>query len=142
MNREELQAVAEAYVDAFRRHDAAALAGSHSIDGLVESPMFATLQGRQAIEESYRQLFAAFPDFDLRLDSVLVDPPRVAMTTTNFGTHVNEFLGLPGTGKHFEFLLARLVTVENGLIARERRIYDFTGFLVQIGILRAKPAKP
>jgi hypothetical protein len=29
-----------------------------------------------------------------------------------------------------------------GLIATERRFYDFTGLLVQVGILRAKPAKP
>jgi hypothetical protein len=29
---------------------------------------------------------------------------------------------------------------ENGKIVRERRIYDFTGLLVQIGVLKAKPA--
>jgi hypothetical protein len=31
---------------------------------------------------------------------------------------------------------------DDGLIEHERRIYDFTGLLVQIGVLRAKPAKP
>jgi hypothetical protein len=31
---------------------------------------------------------------------------------------------------------------EQGLVAHERRIYDFTGLLVQLGVLRAKPAKP
>jgi len=25
---------------------------------------------------------------------------------------------------------------------RDRRIYDFTGILLQVGLLRAKPAKP
>ena len=29
--------------------------------------------------------------------------------------------------------------LENGLIARERRIYDFTGLAVQVGALKAKP---
>jgi hypothetical protein len=28
---------------------------------------------------------------------------------------------------------------EDGRIARERRIYDFTGLLLQIGALKAKP---
>jgi hypothetical protein len=36
----------------------------------------------------------------------------------------------------------RVITVADGLIASERRIYDFTGLLVQLGVLRAKPAKP
>jgi hypothetical protein len=30
--------------------------------------------------------------------------------------------------------------LENGKIVRERRIFDFTGLLVQIGVLKAKPA--
>jgi hypothetical protein len=32
--------------------------------------------------------------------------------------------------------------MEGELIAHETRIYDFTGLLVQVGVLRAKPAKP
>jgi hypothetical protein len=32
--------------------------------------------------------------------------------------------------------------MKDGLIAHERRIYDFTGLLIQLGILRGKPAKP
>jgi len=30
--------------------------------------------------------------------------------------------------------------LRNGKIVHERRIYDFTGLLVQIGVLKAKPA--
>ena len=58
-------------------------------------------------------------------------------------THVNEFFGMPGTNRHIEFRMARLIEMDDqGLIKNERRIYDFTGLLVQVGILRAKPAKP
>ena len=57
--------------------------------------------------------------------------------------HVNEFFGLPGTNRHITFRIARLMDMDDqGLITNERRIYDFTGLLVQIGVLRAKPAKP
>ena len=34
----------------------------------------------------------------------------------------------------------RTTAVRDGLIVRDRRIYDFTGLLLQIGILKAKPA--
>jgi hypothetical protein len=33
-----------------------------------------------------------------------------------------------------------LFFLADGKIAREIRIYDFTGILVQLGVLRAKPA--
>lgn len=32
-----------------------------------------------------------------------------------------------------------LYELQDGTIVRERRIFDFTGLLVQIGILKAKP---
>ena len=31
-------------------------------------------------------------------------------------------------------------TLKDGLIVRERRIYDFAGLLIQIGLLKVKPA--
>ena len=31
-------------------------------------------------------------------------------------------------------------TFKDGLIAHERRVYDFTGMLVQIGLLKTRPA--
>ena len=58
------------------------------------------------------------------------------------GRHVNEFMGLPGTNRHMEFRNSRLIRTDGEKIAYERRIYDFTGVLVQLGVLRAKPAKP
>jgi hypothetical protein len=30
--------------------------------------------------------------------------------------------------------------MRDGLIARERRYYDFTGLLIQLGVLRSRPA--
>ncbi len=49
-------------------------------------------------------------------------------------------MGLSPTGKHFQFPLVLIFTFENGLIVHERRIYDFTGLLTQVGVLKAKPA--
>ena len=56
------------------------------------------------------------------------------------GTHSGDFLGLPPTGRQMEFLMAALMGVENGFVVEERRIYDFTGLLVQVGVLKAKPS--
>ena len=55
------------------------------------------------------------------------------------GTHAGDFFGLAPTGRHVEVELALLMTLVDGLVAEERRVYDFTGLLVQVGVLKAKP---
>jgi steroid delta-isomerase-like uncharacterized protein len=143
MAREELQETARRYVEAWQDRDPAAIAQYHASDCVAESPIYATLRGRKAIEDAARAFFTSFPDAALTIDAVVVDAPRIAIFTTVNATHVNEFFGMPGTNRHIEFRNARLLEIDaDRLIAYERRIYDFTGLLVQVGILRAKPAKP
>jgi steroid delta-isomerase-like uncharacterized protein len=142
MTRTEIEAFIERHFASLTRHDVGALAADHAEDGIVISPMFSTVEGRLAIESSYRTLFKAFPDWTMTIDDLVVEPPRAAIFSTTHATHENEFFGLPGTRRRIEFASARYMMFEDGLIARERRIYDFTGVLVQLGVLRAKPAKP
>jgi uncharacterized protein (TIGR02246 family) len=143
MTREELQSTAEHYVEAWQRRDPVAIAQHHAPDGVMESPIYSTLHGRQSIEDAARSFFTSFPDARLAIDAVIVDVPRVAVFTTMDGTHVNEFFGMSGTNRHLEFRNAWLLEMnDDQLIVFGRRIYDFTGLLLQVGILRAKPAKP
>ncbi len=143
MKRDELTALVERYLDAWTRKEPDAIAKYHAADGVAESPMYATLRGRQAIEEAARAFFTSFPDATQTIEATIVDPPYAATFSKVNATHVNEFFGLPGTGRRIEFRNARLLTLDgDGLIVHERRVYDFTGLLVQIGVLRAKPAKP
>lgn len=142
MTRAELQVVFDRFQEAFKRRDPGTLAAFYSLDGIVESPMFATLRGRKAIEDAHRAFFRSFPDATITFDATVIDPPQIALFATMNATHVNEFFGLPGTGRHVDFRMGRLVRMDGDLIAHETRIYDFTGVLVQVGVLRAKPAKP
>ena len=143
IERAELKAIGERFLAAWQRRDAAALSLNHAPQGVVESPMYATLRGRKAIEESYRAFFTSFPDATMEIENILADPPYIVMFATVNATHQNDFFGLPGTNRHIDFRTARLMKVnEERLIEHERRIYDFTGLLLQVGLLRAKPAKP
>jgi len=141
-DRAELQVIADRFVAALKQRDTAALAELYAPHGVAESPMYATRVGRQSIEDAHRSFLTSFPDFTVDVSTVLVDPPQIAFFATINATHVNEFFGLPGTNRHIEFRIAWLCTIEHGLIARDQRVYDFTGILLQVGLLRAKPAKP
>jgi len=142
MTREDFELFVDRHLASLARQDAAALAANHSTESTVESPIFAVLHGRAAVEESYKSLFTSFPDFAATANDVLIDPPHVVVVSTVHATHTNDFMGLAGTGRRVEFQSVLCFTFENGLIVREKRVYDFTGLLVQLGVLRAKPAKP
>ena len=115
------------------------LANWYAEDATVNSPMFRRLKGRKAITESYYRLFETFPDWTITNEEPLVDGDRAALPFQAAATHVGEFMGLPGTGRKFQIQGVRIFRLNDGLIQDERRIYDFTSFLIQIGVLRSKP---
>jgi steroid delta-isomerase-like uncharacterized protein len=139
MSRDDVAAMFKRRQAAWSARDAAALAADYADDVVIESPMAGVHRGRAAAEQALRKLFNAFVDFKAITERVLIDGNQVAHVVTNEGTHVGEFLGLPPTGKHFHIKVVLLHELEGGKIVRERRIYDFTGFLMQIGVLKAKP---
>ena len=139
MTREEIVALFDRMQAAVNRTDADAVAEFHAHDGVVESLMAGTVHGRKAIREVYRAFFAAFPDLLARVDDLLIDGERAVLIVTMTGTDIGGFMGLPPTGKPFKLPIVRVYTLKDGFIQHERRIYDFTGLLVQIGVLKAKP---
>jgi SnoaL-like polyketide cyclase len=71
---------------------------------------------------------------------LLVDGDRAVEVATIRGTATGGF-GLPPTDKPFQLPMINLCTLNHeGHIAHERRVYDFTGLLLQIGLLEARPA--
>lgn len=142
MTRDQVTAFFESMQAKWAARDWDGLAAGHTVDCVVHSPMFGHLQGRVAIRESYEQLFVTFPDWDLKLQDLLVDGNRVALSFAVNATHVGDFMGIPGTNRKFQIFGVRLFEMSaDGLIQKERRMYDFTGLLIQVGVLRAKPAK-
>ena len=123
----------------WRARDPQKLARGHAEDGVLISPIFRTVSGRPAIQSSYVALFDIFPDWDYRAERVLIDGTGVAESFHVSATHVGEFMGLPGSGRRFEFDGMRLFEMKDGLIGHERRYYDLTGLLIQLGVLRSKP---
>jgi len=140
MTREEIFALFTRREAAWRSRDAAALTADHAADGVVVSPTGGVLEGRIEIERIYRVWFTAFPDLVFTTEDLLVDENRVALLCRITGSHAGEFFGMPPTGRRIEVSGAFIYRLQDGMIAHERRILDFTGLLVQVGVLRAKPA--
>ena len=140
MTRQEIVALFDRMQAAVNRMDAGALADFHAEDGIVESLMAGTVRGRAAIRDVYRAWFDAFPDVVSTVEDLLIDGNRAVLLATMAGTDMGGFMGLPPTGKPFRLPIVRIYVLQDGHIKHERRIYDFTGLLVQIGVLKTKPA--
>jgi steroid delta-isomerase-like uncharacterized protein len=140
MTRDEVFALFERREAAWRGHDSAALAADHTENCVVISPTGGVLEGRAEIRHIYDVWFTAFPDLTFTTEDMIVDEDRVALLFRVGGTHRGEFFGMNATGRRIELACAFIYRLENGLIAHERRVLDFTGLLVQVGVLRAKPA--
>ena len=139
MTSDETRLFFERRTDAWRRRDVEALILTHTEDCVLESPLAGKVTGRAAIENVYRAFVTSFPDVTMDNPEIIVDGDRAVQTVTFSGTNTGGFMGMPPTGKRFSFAAVLICTMRDGLIAHERRIYDFTGFLLEIGVLKAKP---
>lgn len=135
-----IQQVLARHHEAYRQRDPKGLAANYAQDAAVSSPMFPHARGRAAIEHSFTKLFGVFPDWETTFDEPCIDGTRAMQLCKVRATQKGEFMGLAPTGRRFEFECVLVFDVEDGLIVRERRIYDFTGLLIQLGVLRGKPA--
>ena len=106
---------------------------------MFESPLAGRLLGRAAIENFYQNLFTSFSDFAFEQTDLLIDGDRAVQIGVVSGTNDGGFMGLPPTRKRFNFAVDLVCTLRDGFIVAERLVYDFTGWMVQIGILKAKP---
>jgi predicted ester cyclase len=139
MTRDEIVQFFARRAKSFAALDASALASGHSEDCVLESPLAGRLVGRAAIEHFYQSLFTSFSDFVLEQTDLLIDGDRAVQIGVASGTNDGGFMGLAPTRKRFNFAVVLVCTLRGGFIVAERVVYDFTGWMVQIGILKAKP---
>jgi steroid delta-isomerase-like uncharacterized protein len=140
MTRQDVLGLLERWRDALGRGDVDDFANLYAEQAAVESPMIGATSGRDGVINVFRAFFSAFPDASFVWETPVVDGRLVSASAVLSGTDAGGFMGLAPSGKTFRIPIVFLLEVDNGLITRDRRIYDFTGLLIQIGVLKAKPA--
>lgn len=141
MTREQVVAMAQGMERSFNAHDAAALAANHAEGSVVESPIFGTVRGPAGIQSTYEDFFRAFADSTLETLELVIDGGRLAQLFILTATHTSEMFGVLATNRRFKIQGVLFFELRDGKIIHERRIYDFTNLLVQIGVIKAKPGK-
>jgi predicted ester cyclase len=105
----------------------------------MDSHLADRVEGPSALARLFETWFTAFPDSKFASKEMIVDGGRIAEIATLSGTDSGGFLGLPATRKPFQLPSVWFYTLTNLQFVYVRPMYDFTGMLVQIGLLKAKP---
>jgi steroid delta-isomerase-like uncharacterized protein len=141
MTHDEIRTFVTRYVEAWERASIPMLGTSFAEDAEVASPMFHTVRGRASIEASFRDLFRALADWKFTVDDIVIDTvggERAVVIATAQFTHAGDLFGFPGSGRRINNRTVLAHRFESGLIKAETRLYDFTGLMVQLGVLKAK----
>ena len=138
MTKAEMLACLTDRIRFFNNREITELVAQHAPDGEIISPMFGTVRGRTDIEVQFKKLFQVFQDMTFDGSEPLIDGARAVQPFRARATHTYEMFGVPASGRRFEIHGALFLDFEDGLIARERRLYDFTAMLLQLGVLKPK----
>ncbi len=91
------------------------------------------LEGKPAARAFYDQIFAAFPDAHVTTDAMHVDGDHLTWRYRFAGTHVGDFLGVPGTGRTFEIPGITVLRFGATRCVERWSVADFLGLLAQVG---------
>lgn len=91
---------------------------------------------RDVNAQALADLYAAFPDFFVTIDFMIVDSEegRVALRYTARGTHRGRFFGIEPTGNQVHFHGLETLKIVDGLITERSGDWDAIEILQQLGV--------
>ena len=117
------------------RHDLGAADALVAVDCVDHSGFPGQPPGLAGMKVRWGTLFAAFPDFTIAVDDLVIEGDKVAMRATARGTHGGEFFGVPATGASVEFSEINLSRVVDGRMVEHWAERSTLEVLRQIGAL-------
>jgi len=93
---------------------------------------------REGFKQTVTLLRSGFPDLAMTVDDMVVEGDMVAVRVTARGTHKNEFMGIPPTGKHVTMMGMDFMRFENGKVTERWGQWDQLGMMQQLGVIPAE----
>jgi len=85
--------------------------------------------------DSYKRvtdyLFKIFPDFHYTIEEMVAEGDMVVVRAREGGTHAAEYLGIPPTGKHVEWMAISMVRFRNGKMVEVKATRNLLEFVKQ-----------
>jgi steroid delta-isomerase-like uncharacterized protein len=108
-------------------------------DGIVAIGEY---RGHEAVRAFFRELFGAFPDFDMRVDRIVADETSAVVQWHAAGTFTGgNFLGIRATGRSVDLRGVDVLEIADGLVQHNTIYYDGATFARQIGLLPSQGSR-
>lgn len=91
--------------------------------------------GLEVVKEGLQVSLNAFPDLHLKIDDEIAAGDKVVSRWTMAGTHQNELLGIPPTGKRVRQTGVTIYRLANARIAELWFFPDSMGLMQQLGVI-------
>lgn len=117
--------IAEQWVTAYNHHNSEAATALY--DARVKNfqlPWGKTVEGQEAMRQTYRRIFAAFPDIHVEIETLLEDGPMAVVEWRFRGTMLGEFAGHPPNQRGFDMRGCEIFEVQDGKIVSQRGYWD------------------
>jgi predicted ester cyclase len=136
----ELRGVYGRIIDAVGAGDSMALEGLIAADLIDHMPVPGQPEGRAGFIFWMHSMHASSPDMTGVVADTVVEGDKIAGRVLWTGTHVGEFLGLPGTGRQIAITAMHLVRFEDGMAAEWWGAADLLGAAMGLNA-RLEPAR-
>ncbi len=123
------------YFAALSRRDVEAMAGYWAPDGQEHIASQVDAVGPQGVREYFTELFTAFPDFALTVQTTVAEGDKVAVHWKASATMTGPLWSLEPTGAHIDLEGIDLLTVADGLIVRNDAVPDGMALARQLGLV-------
>ncbi|MDI9896488.1 ester cyclase [Rhodococcus sp. IEGM 1381] len=72
------------------------------LDEFIATDVEGVRSGVEGYRDGLQDITVAFPDFNWRIEDLIVEGRSMAARLTDTGTHQGEFDGIPATGRHVQ----------------------------------------
>lgn len=100
-----------------------------------------TPHDREGYKQMVRMHHTAFSDFRLTIEDVVAEGDKVALRFNWSGTHKDEFMGIPATGKKVMVTAMCMHRIEGGKEVEQWAELDMLGMMQQLGAVPAPGQK-
>lgn len=123
------------WVEAYNSHNpdlAASLYDENAIN--FQCPWNKSVHGREAIRNTYINVFKAFPDIHLKVENIVVEGTWVVVEWQFNGTMKGEFAGQAPNSNSFSMQGCEIFQISNGKILIQRGYWDKATMFSQLKI--------
>jgi steroid delta-isomerase-like uncharacterized protein len=90
--------------------------------------------GREGLKQHLAMIRRGFPDTRVTVEDLVADGDKVAARTTHRGTHTEDFMGMPPTGKQVTMSGMDITRLVDGKIVEHWGLVDAMAMMQQLGL--------